>query len=280
MEYTREELEKLHDLSLQMAQYFVNFCKQHNLTCYLCGGGCIGTIRHKGFIPWDDDLDFFMPREDYEKLILLWNNEEHPRYKISNSSKTYNDRNLFFTIRDIQTTLIKPYQKDLDIPHGIVLDVLPIDGYPKSGFARKMQMIYALIYSLYRSQTVPTNHGKMMAFGSKIALGIIPKGLHYPIWRFCEKQMTKYPLSKSEYMTELCSGPGYMKNRYPRRAFDKAIFMPFENTEMPIPEGYDAYLKIAFGDYMQLPPVEKQKAHHDVELLDLENGYEKYIKKN
>ena len=276
--YTQEELKRMHELTLDMAEYFVDFCNQHNLTCYLCGGGCIGAIRHKGYIPWDDDLDFFMPRKDYEKCIQLWNNEQHPRYKMSNSTKTYNDRNLFFTIRDSHTTYIKPYQKDLDIVHGLVLDVLPIDGYPNGKWQRKMQMLYALVYSLYRSETIPSKHGALMTLGSKIALGIVPKGLYYPIWRFCEKQMTKYPLDEMTYMTELCSGPGYMKNRYLRESFDRAIFLPFENTKMPIPQGYDAYLKTAFGDYMQLPPVEKQNAHHDVEKMDLDCPYEEYLK--
>ena len=64
-EYTKQELEKMHELTLEMAEYFVDFCKRHDLTCYLCGGGCIGTIRHQGYIPWDDDLDFFMPLKDY-----------------------------------------------------------------------------------------------------------------------------------------------------------------------------------------------------------------------
>ena len=69
---SRGDLQKLHELTLQMAEVFVDFCRKNHLTCYLCGGGCIGAVRHKGWIPWDDDLDFFMPREDYEKAVKLW----------------------------------------------------------------------------------------------------------------------------------------------------------------------------------------------------------------
>ena len=67
-------LKEIQNKSLEMAEYFVEFCKAHNLLCYLCGGGAIGGLRNKGFIPWDDDLDFFMPRKDYEKLPELWIN--------------------------------------------------------------------------------------------------------------------------------------------------------------------------------------------------------------
>ena len=69
---TDPELKKIQKVNLEMAQYFVDFCKSHDLLCYFCGGGAIGAIRHKGFIPWDDDLDFFMPRRDYDRLAELW----------------------------------------------------------------------------------------------------------------------------------------------------------------------------------------------------------------
>ena len=270
-------MEPLQEKCLEMAEYFVQFCKENDLLCYLCGGGAIGTLRHKGFIPWDDDLDFFMPRKDYEKLAQLWPQKADSRYQLSKSNENYLDRNLFITIRDTQTTCIKPYQQDLDIPHGLALDVLPLDYYPTNELSRKKQVIAALDYSLFCAQTIPEKHGGMMKLGSQVLLALVPsKKLRYKIWKKAEAEMTKYTKEESDGITELCSGPYYMKKKYPISSFESALWLPFENTELPIPIGYDAYLKTAFGDYMTPPPVEKQVAHHDAVLVDLEKSYTHY----
>ncbi len=277
--YTAKELDGLQRVSLEMAMAFTEFCKEHDLLCYFCGGGCIGTLRHGGFIPWDDDLDFFMPREDYEKFVEMWSDMEiSKRYRLSvTTDADLVDRNLFATIRDAKTTQVKPYQKDLDIPHGVALDILPLDGYAPTTWKRKMQCIYALIYSLFCAQVIPETHGGMMTWGSKVLLTIFHgKKIRYRIWRWAKKHMTQYPISQSEYITELCSGPYYMKKKYRSEWFASAQWRDFQGTKMPIPVGYDGYLREAFGDYMQLPPVEKQVAHHDASFLDLENGYEQY----
>lgn len=275
---TAEELEKLQKINIQMAKTFSDFCKKHSLTCYLCGGGCIGAIRHGGMIPWDDDLDFFMPRGDYEKAWRLWKKEmANSRYVLEKADVNHVDHNLFFTLRDKETTLIKPYQKDLDIAHGVALDVLPLDGYPNKKWQRKLQCFWALLYSLYCAQLVPVNHGRKVEILGKLALAIVPsKRMRYCIWRLAEKKMTKYKIEDCNGITELCSGPGYMKNWYPKEVFEKAIYHPFEDTEMPIPVGYDTYLKIVFGNYMQLPPEENRVGHHDAFFVDLEHGYKRY----
>lgn len=272
-----ERMDELQEKCLEMAEYFVSFCQEHDLLCYLCGGGAIGAVRHHGFIPWDDDLDFFMPRNDYEKLIELWPLYADERYFLSKSNRHYQDRNLFVTIRDQQTTCIKPYQQDLDLPHGLALDILPLDYYPASTYQRRKQVIWAMIYSLFCSQTIPEKHGSWMKWGSRFLLGIVPsKNLRYRIWKKAEKEMSKYSRQESDGITELCSGPYYMKKKYPLASFDEKILVPFEQTELPIPVGYDAYLREAFGDYQTLPPVEQQKAHHDAVLIDLHQSYKAY----
>ncbi len=259
---------------LNILIYFDKFCQKHKLTWFFCGGCCIGTIRNKGFIPWDDDVDIFMPRDDYENLKNLWIDTNE--YSIQFPTKERITENQFITIHDNHTTFIKTYQKDLDINHGIALDVLPLDGCPK-GFRRKTQKVWALLYSLFVVGKAPENHGRLIYFTGKSLLSIIKnKYFRYKVWNFCEKKMTQYSIQECDYITELCSGPYYMQKEYPKRCFEYSIRMEFEGYLFCMPVGYDTYLKIAFGNYMQIPPKEKQVCHHEYEILDTKNSYKLY----
>ncbi len=276
--YKSEELRNLQLKSLEIFKYLKQFCENNNLTIYFCGGCCIGTIRNKGFIPWDDDIDVFMPRESYERLQKLWNEKaDTEKYECVIPSEKMYTKNLFITINDNNTTFIKTHQADLDINHGIVIDILPLDGCPSNKMKRKIQKFWALTYSLYCAQMVPKNHGKLVTILGKLLLLMVPiKKIRWKIAKFAEKKMTKYKINDCEYVTELCSGPKYMKNEYKKEWFEKAIYREFEGELMPIPVGYDQYLRSAFGNYLKLPPKEKQKPEHNVVYCDLENSYKKY----
>lgn len=271
VEFTPQQLRKLQLRELETLVYFKAFCDKQNLLFYFCGGCCIGTLRNKGFIPWDDDIDIFMPREDYEKLPLLWEKySENKRFLCLKTNDNIFTGNIFTTIVDTSGTCVKANQAHLDIPHGLVMDVFPLDGCP-DGWKRKTQKLWAMIYSLFLAQIVPEKHGGVIAFGSKILLSVFRgKRIRNKIWRFAEKQMSKYRIKDCDKITELCAGPHYMQCEYPKDAFSSAVYGEFEGLQMPIPKGYDVYLKTAFGDYMTIPPVEQQKPHHDVVYCDVD----------
>ncbi len=265
VEFTGQQLRELQLKELDTLVYFKEFCQKHNLLFYFCGGCCIGSLRNKGFIPWDDDIDVFMPREDYEKLPKLWEKySENKRFLCLKTDDNIFTGNTFTTIVDTSGTCVKANQAHLDIPHGLVMDVFPLDGCPE-GFKRKKQKVWAMVYSLFLAQVVPENHGGVLALGSKVLLGVFrSKKVRSKIWHTAQKHMSKYPISQCSKITELCAGPHYMQCEYPKEAFANAVYKEFEGLEMPIPVGYDVYLKTAFGDYMAVPPKDKQKPHHDV----------------
>lgn len=264
-------LRELQLKQLDMLIYFKEFCDKNNLRFYLIGGCLIGALRNGGFVPWDDDIDVIMPRSDYEKLHKLWK-EQHAdgRFRLLKTDDETFTGNIFITITDTNYTMVKTNQVDVDIPHGLVLDVFPFDVCPDSRFARKMQYIWTMLYSLFLAQVVPENHGGLMSFGSKLLLGIFRgKKLRNKIWRCCERHMTKYKSDENKCVTELCAGPHWMKIEYPKHIYDGVDYVTFEGHKMPCMSGYDEYLRMVFGDYMQLPPKEQQVPHHDIAYLDL-----------
>lgn len=268
----KKTLRQLQLKQLDMLRYFKSFCDEHGLLFYFCGGCCIGTLRNKGFIPWDDDIDMFMPRDDYERLPKLWEKySKNPRFLCIKTNDEIFTGNIFTTIVDTQSTCVKLNQVDIDVPHGLVMDIFPLDGCPK-GFKRKTQKLWALIYALFLSEVVPQNHGSVVKLGGSILLGIFRgKGLRKKIWRLAERRMSRFKIKDCECITELCAGPKYMNNEYPKEVFESACLKEFEGMMMPIPAGYDTYLSMAFGDYMTLPPENLRVPHHDLVYHDLDS---------
>ena len=134
-----DDIRALQLKSLEILLYFKNFCEEHNLTFYFCGGCCIGALRHKGFIPWDDDVDVFMPREDYEKLFKIWDKfADTKKYSCNRTTENKFIGNVMTTIVDNNTEVIRPWQKGKDGAKGVMIDILPLDGCAPRGIKRKM----------------------------------------------------------------------------------------------------------------------------------------------
>lgn len=281
VEMTPELLRELQLKELDTLVYFKEFCEKNSLTFYLIGGCLIGALRNGGFVPWDDDIDVLMPRPDYEKLHKLWKEQKADgRFRLLKTDGQVFTGNIFITITDTNYTMVKANQTKADIPHGLVLDVFPLDVCPDSRFSRKMQYMWTMIYSLFLAQIVPENHGGILSFGSKVLLSVFRgKKIRNKIWRCAERHMTKYKIEENKCVTELCAGPYWMKKEYPKHIYSCIDYVEFEGLKMPCMSGYDEYLKMVFGDYMKLPPKENQIPHHDIAYLDLNTPCIKYDSK-
>lgn len=275
---TPEQTKALQSKALEILLYFKDFCEEHGLLFYLCGGCCIGAIRHNGFIPWDDDVDVFMPRDDYEKLAVLWPKyADTDRYTYCRTNKTENYHDAGASIRDNNTTFINKHSVDEDICHGLGLEIMPIDGYPNSKFKRFKQLIFAMIFALFNVQRLPDNKGKFLRVLARVIYAIIPsKKLRYKIWKYSEKQMSKYKWDECGYVTELIGSVKGMLLKHPKEWFETAVYKDFNGYKMPVMAGYDQYLRRIFGDYMQLPPEEKRIPKHNTVYINLNESYKKY----
>lgn len=273
-----ETIRKLQNKMLEMLLYFDEFCKENRLKYYLCGGGLIGVIRHKGFIPWDDDIDLFMPRSDYEKLSEIWDKKaDTSRYMYCRTDLTHIYHDAGASIRDINTTEINRHSIHEDICHGIALEIMPIDGCPKSRISRGFQLFYAFTFNLFNAQRLPDNKGGLVRFASGVLLEVFksPK-VRYRIWKRAERKMSKYRWDDCSEVTELVGSIKGMLLRHPKEDFENVVYKDFEGYLIPVMAGYDRYLRQIWGDYMQLPPMEKRVAKHDAVCVDLERSYVEY----
>ena len=272
------QLREVQLVCLNLLKEFDSFCEKNKLLYYVCGGGCIGAIRHQGFIPWDDDIDVMMPRKDFEKLKVLWTKQHSDsQYRFNDNTEDVFMRTMWASISDENTTFIKDRQKDLDISHGIKLEIIPLDGCPANKLQRKIQIFWALIHQVYINQEPPISKGSFLKGIGKLLLSVHRSWpSRYRAAVRAEKRMTKFSFDDCEKVTELTTRYQYMRNEYPRAAFETAIRVPFEDFMMPVPAGYDTYLKMAFGDYMKLPPEHERVPRHDAVYIDTHSSYKKY----
>lgn len=272
-DFSPEELRKWQMKLLEILVYFRDFCDAHNLKFMLAGGTCLGAVRHKGFIPWDDDVDVQMPRDDYERLIKIWNKEaDTSKFVCDVTTKDHCSKFPMAVIRSMDTTCIYDHSANSDICQGLKIDVEFLDGVPEGKYARKFNLFCAYILALFRSQRIPARATKMKTIVSAILLAIFPSNcLKWRVSRFCEKRLMKYKYNDHDIVRYLfCS-------LQEKSAFEEIILFDFEGYKMPIPAGYDSYLKSAYHDYMQLPPEDKRKPATDNLLFyDLNHSYLDY----
>ena len=273
-DFSPEELRKWQMKLLEILVYFRDFCEAHDLRFFLASGTCLGAVRHKGFIPWDDDVDVQMPRDDYERLIRIWNKEaDTTRFVCSVSDENYCSRFPMATIRSVNTTCIYDHSVNDDICQGLKIDIEYLDGTPKSSFWKKIVKMEARFMALLRAERVPARESWVLKVVSKTVLTIFPThSIRWKVSRLLEKRVTRFKFDKDvEYVRYLgCS----LK---PRKCFDDVAYFDFEGYRMPVPSGYHEFLTQAYGDYMKLPPEEKRKpVTSNLVFYDLDHSYLDY----
>ena len=278
MDNSQIDIKEVQDKLLEILLYFQKFCDEHGLKFVLAGGTCLGAVRHEGFIPWDDDLDVFMLRDDYEKLIPLWRKyADTERYSCVRSNEYVNIHHSATEVKDNNTTFINKHSVGLDINHGLMIDVIPIDGVADNAFSRFHQMMQAMLYACFNFQRLPNHKSKLVYYATKVALGIVRSfKLRYKIWRTAEKQIAKYSVADHDTVASFGEGLEIMRQRFPKKWFTEPGTAMFEGYKMPVPADTDKYLTISYGNYMELPPESERVFRHDLAFVDLNNSYKKY----
>lgn len=269
------EMKRIWAVLLDMYLSFAEVCEKYGLKYFVIGGTLLGAIRHEGFIPWDDDLDVGMMREDYEKFLRIASNEfQEPLF----FQTPYTDDGYFVSwvkIRNSSTTGLSRATCHRRFNQGLYLDIFPIDYIDIENAEEDYQRIYTCAKKL----------GAYMRRGSK-----------YLNERQKSDAITYYtdnPLEEWEKLQRIASNPRYRGSQYvgnvvftgygikkmihPTIGYQTVTKHPFESIEVLIPSGYDELLSIQFGDYMKYPPVEDRGIRHADILFNPDEPYSNYL---
>lgn len=273
------DIKQIQQKQLEILVYFRDFCRENGLNFFLAGGTCLGAKRHQGFIPWDDDVDVFMLRDDYERLRGIWEEKaDTEHYGYVRSCREFNIHHSATEIKDNNTTFINRHSKDLDINQGIMIDVIPLDAVAPGKITQITQVIYAMAYCLFNFQRLPEHKGKLTFYASELALNLIRSdSLRYKIWKFCEKRLSRFDVKNCRYVASFGEGVAIMRQQFPVEWFTNMdTLLTFEGYDMPVAKNTDQYLTISYGDYMQLPPEEDRVFRHNIYFMDLNKSYKHY----
>lgn len=270
-------MNNLQEKEYSLLKYFIEICEKLNLNYYLLCGSALGAVKYQGFIPWDDDIDVGLPREDYivfcEKAQDLLPKDIFLQTYLTDSNYPC----IFAKIRDSNTTYIEKSSAKISMNHGVYIDVFPLDGYPEDikqqqKIERKKLFFKLQLLSAYESDC---------SFKIKVLKKIFRLfGIH----KRTKKILVKYENLISSYSTETskiwCNHGNWQgKLEYaPQEQYGSGITMSFEGLEVRIPQKYDEYLTQKYGDWRAELPKEQQVGHHFYEKLDLKNSYRMYIK--
>ncbi|WP_295916209.1 phosphorylcholine transferase LicD [uncultured Anaerovibrio sp.] len=262
-ELTRQEIQSI---SLGILKQVTDICEQLNLRYFIMYGTLIGVVRHKGFIPWDDDVDIMMPRPDYDKLVdhLLDNPVEYMKVFNRDTCKEY--PYMITRISDDRYSLDMENEKPFGM--GVFIDIYPFDGLGNTekealSYGMKGDRLSSLCYQATREhfaiETTTSFWRKVLKWPVYIISKMIGKDYFQ---NKIESLNGKYQYDESEYVGCFVWLSGGMKDIFKREWFDEYIMAKFEDYEFRIPKQFDEVLRHGYGNYMILPPEQERIGHH------------------
>lgn len=263
---------------MNMLTRFDEVCRRHHLRYYLAYGTCIGAVRHKGFIPWDHDVDVIMPIEDALKLTR-YQNELGPKYFVQSWRTDPHYINIAYKLRDSDTAYVWDEYKKLDFNQGIAMDIYPFYNCPKTRAGLLLNIWKSHIYKILVAGSVPINHGRFSKILAKVVLMIFKGKYREKMIRRMDHKLRSVPEGKEvlDYYGEdisFCSAITYDKEW-----FGEPKLIEFEGKQFFGPRDPEKYLTRRYGDFMTLPPKEKQVDPYEGAdlIIDPNRSYKEYL---
>lgn len=261
--------------SFELLQIFVKICEKWEIPYFLVCGSALGAVKYGGFIPWDDDIDVGLCREDYNRFLSVAPQELPEWCFLQNYKTEKNFAHTYSKLRNSNTAFIEDGVRELAMNHGIFLDIFPLDGYPDKPFEAKLFEIKRkangwIRYSIHEKHPLAKirKRNKVLRF-----FGIHKRA--YQAHEYIEKLYSRYPVRESELWCNFGNWQGKLEYA-PMWHYGNGTWAKFEGLNVRIPENYDAYLTQKYGDWRNDPPLEKQKTHHISTIIDTEKSYTFY----
>lgn len=255
-------LQEIRAVELNLLHKFDSFCKENNIKYFLSNGTLLGAVKYKGFIPWDDDIDVFVPRDDYDRLISTF--EDSDKYQLIAFEKDDRYGYSFANLCDM-TTIKSEENLNNGLEVGVNIDIFALDGFGKNidGAKKQIRIMKRLMLLLGISKIKKAFSGNLIKRTVKKCAVFLCKIIGSKrLVRKITKEGRRYTLEESSYCgckTWCIYGE---REIIPSDVFSDVITVEFEGQEFPAPVGYDTYLHSLYGDYEKDPPKEKQKTHH------------------